>query len=347
MKWSKKEILVEVRGFLIILMLSILSVYGFCFDCWDFQNIPWNSLAYSTLAWLLLAYGNNFINMYLDRKISWIHQTFTRLLIGFITMIGYTTLAMYAVVYFLFQVLDEPLVSPGNLSSNLVPALLVTAFITTLMLGRSFLFSWRESALNEEKLKRENIQSRFESLKNQVNPHFLFNSLNVLTELVYLNQDKAVDFIHQLSAVYRYVLENRENEVVPLEEELSFLEKFFFLQKIRFQEGLEMEVEVQSKYSHVPPMALQLLVENSIKHNVISEEEPLHIRIIEKDDYLEVSNNLQIKRLNEVSSGVGLANIKERYSYLTEKEVSIIETDSLFLVRLPLLKVKKHARTAH
>ena len=347
MKWSKKEIVKEVRIFLTIILLSVLTVYGFCRACWSFQQIPWQVLAQSAMAWVLLSYGNGFINEYLDKKISWIHQTFVRLLIGFVAMVGYTTLAMYAQAYFFYWILDRPMVSPQDLSSNLLPTLLITAFITTIMLGRSFLFSWRESAINEEKLKRENVQSRFESLKNQVNPHFLFNSLNVLAELVYLNQDKAVDFIHQLSGVYRYVLENREQEVVSLEEELSFLDKFLFLQKIRFQEGLEVEIEVQSKESQLPPMALQLLVENAIKHNIISEEEPLHICIIEKDDYLEVSNNLQIKRLHEASSGVGLPNIKERYRYLSEKEVQVIQTDQIFLVRLPLLKIKRHARTAY
>lgn len=337
----------EGRVFLTIILLSVLTVYAFCRSCWSFEQIPGQLLAQSAMAWLLLSYGNGFINEYLDKKISWIHQTFTRLLVGFVAMVGYTTLAMYAQAFLFYWLLDRPLLSPGDLSANLLPTLLITAFITTIMLGRSFLLSWRESAINEERLKRENIQSRFESLKSQVNPHFLFNSLNVLTELVYLNQDKAVDFIHQLSAVYRYVLENRENEVVALEEELSFLEKFFFLQKIRFQEGLEMEIEVQSKDSQLPPMALQLLVENAIKHNVVSEEDPLHICIREKEGYLEVSNNLQLKQLHEASSGVGLANIRERYEYLTEKPVHITQTDHHFTVRLPLLKVRKHARTAN
>jgi sensor histidine kinase YesM len=347
MKWSRRRIWIEARGFLLIILLSVLTIYGFCRECWSFQQIPWQALSQSAMAWVLLSYGNNFINTYLDNKISWIHQTFVRLLIGFIAMVGYTTLAMYAQAYFFYWILDRPLVSPQDLSSNLLPTLVITAFMTTIMLGRSFLLSWRESAINEEKLKRENMRSRFESLKSQVNPHFLFNSLNVLTELVYLNQDKAVDFIHQLSAVYRYVLENREHEVVPLEEELAFLEKFFFLQKIRFQEGLAIDIQVQSKDSQLPPMALQLLVENAIKHNIVSEEQPLHIRIIEKDDYLEVTNNLQIKRLHEPSSGVGLPNIKERYSYLSDKEVFVVRTDTLFMVRLPLLKTRKHAHITH
>lgn len=347
MKWSRKEIWIEVRGFMIIILLSILTIYAFCTECWSFEQIPWQALAQSAMAWVLLSYGNGFINTYLDDKISWIHQTFVRLLVGFVAMVGYTTLAMYAQAYFFYWILERPMVSPQDISSNLLPTLLITAFMTAIMLGRSFLLSWRESAINEEKLKRENMQSRFESLKNQVNPHFLFNSLNVLAELVYLNQDKAVDFIHQLSGVYRYVLENREHEVVPLEEELNFLEKFLFLQKMRFQEGLEVEIKVQSRDSFLPPMALQLLVENAIKHNIISEDDPLYIRIIEKEDYLEVSNNLQVKRLHEPSSGVGLPNIKERYRYLSEKEVQLIQTDTLFIVSLPLLKTKKHAHTAY
>lgn len=347
MMLRRNKIFIEVRGFLIIMLLSFLSVYAFCADCWSFQQIPWKALSYSAVAWVLLSYGNGFINTYLDEKISWIHQTLLRLVLGFVSLIVYTTLAMYAMAYFFLWVLEKPLIHPSDISTNLLPTILITALITAVMLGRSFLLSWRESAINEERLKRENIQSRFESLKNQVNPHFLFNSLNVLAELVYLDPDKSVEFIQELSGVYRYVLDKRENEIVTVAEELAFLDKYFFLQKIRFQEALQVEIEVRSVESHLPPMALQLLVENAIKHNVVSEEQPLRIRIQEREEYLEISNNIQPKKIMETSSGVGLPNIKERYSFLTKKEVQIIRDAASFTVLLPLLKLKKHAHIAY
>lgn len=344
---SNKRVLSEVKRFAGVLLLSFLSVYVFCTSCWSFEQIPWITLSYSAVAWLLLFYGNGFIHDYLDNHFSWLHQMTIRLVLGFVAMIGYTILAMYAMAYFFLLVLEKPLVYPSQISGNLWPTLLITSLITAVMLGRSFLFSWRESAINEEKLKRENIQSRFESLKNQLNPHFLFNSLNVLAELVYLDQDKSVQFIQELSGIYRYVLDKREKEVVLVAEELAFLDKYFFLQKIRFQEALQVDIQVSSVESFIPPMALQLLVENAIKHNIVSEEQPLQIRILERENYLEVSNNIQPKKLMEPSSGVGLPNIKERYSFLSKQEVEVVQNSDFFTVRLPLLNIKKHAHTAY
>lgn len=335
------------KGLFLLFLLSAITVYAFCPPCWNFEFIPWKNLLQSFTVWVLLAYGNSFISSKLDERISWIHHTFKRLTLGFLAMVSYTTLAVYAQAHFFSWLFENNFISTDNFYYSFLTALLITVMMSAIALGRFFLLSWRQSAINEEKLKRENIQSRFETLKNQVNPHFLFNSFNVLTELVYQDPDKAANFIQELSAVYRYVLEKREQEVVPLEEEITFLEKYIFLQQIRFQEGIIFEIQIQSKDSQIPPMSLQMLIENAIKHNVVAEDQPLHIQIIEQDAYLEVRNNLQEKRLQEASSGLGLSNIQERYKYLSEQEVKISKTDTHFIVRLPLLKVKKHARTAY
>lgn len=338
---------VRIKGFIILLLLSVITVYAFCPKCWSFEFIPWKSLLQSATIWLLLGYGNSFISSKLDQKFSWIHHTFKRFAIGFLAMVTYTTLAVYAQALFFSWLFENSFIGTDDFYYSFVTALLITILMTSIGLGRSFLLSWRQSAINEEKLKRENIQSRFETLKNQVNPHFLFNSFNVLTELVYQDQDKAAQFIQQLSAVYRYVLEKREQEVVLLEDELAFLEKYIFLQQIRFQEGLVFEIAVHSKDAQIPPMSLQLLVENAIKHNIVSEDEPLHIQILEQEGFIEVKNNIQEKRLQEASSGVGLANIQERYKYLSEKEVKISKTEKSFSVKIPILTIKKHAHITH
>ena len=337
----------NLKGLVILLLLSVVTVYAFCPPCWTFEFIPWEGLLQSATIWLLLAYGNSYISIKLDQRFSWIHHTFKRFALGFLAMITYTSLAVYAQALFFSWVFGNSIVDTDNFYYTFVTALLITTLMTAIGLGRSFLLSWRQSAINEEKLKRENIQSRFETLKNQVNPHFLFNSFNVLTELVYQDQDKAAQFIQQLSAVYRYVLEKREQEVVLVADELAFLEKYMFLQQIRFQEGLVYDVQVQSVEAQIPPMTLQLLVENAIKHNIVLEDEPLHIRIIEQDGYIEVLNNIQEKRIPEASSGVGLSNIQERYKYLSEKEVKISKSDSTFSVKLPLLTIRKYADTTY
>ena len=206
-----------------------------------------------------------------------------------------------------------------------------------MLTSRSFLFNWRQTAIDAEKFKRESTVAKFESLRNQVNPHFLFNALNALTNLVYEDQDKAVKFIKQLSEVYRYLLETRDKEIVPLEEEKQFLKSYLFLQQIRFGDKLKLDISLEGKPCMIPPLVFQMLVENAIKHNVISEDQPLCIRIYRESAYIVVENNLQKKEvLPTESPGVGLDNICKRYEFLTDKKVEIMR-DRNFKVRLPML----------
>ncbi len=210
------------------------------------------------------------------------------------------------------------------------------------MHGRSFLLNWKQSSIAAEQLKRESIAAKYESLKNQVNPHFLFNSLNALSNLVYEDQDKAVKFIKQLSEVYRYVLDTREKEVVSIAEELKFLQSYLFLQQIRFGDKLKIEISVRKEAINVAPLALQLLIENAIKHNVVSEDDPLTVRIFEADQYIVVENNLQKKTsLGEPSAGVGLQNICKRYEFLSDRKVETIKDEKTFTVKLPILNQQK------
>jgi LytS/YehU family sensor histidine kinase len=210
------------------------------------------------------------------------------------------------------------------------------------MHSRAFLINWKVSQINAEKFKRESVAAQYESLKSQVNPHFLFNSLNALTNLVYEDQDKAAKFIKQLSEVYRYVLDTREKEVVMISEELKFLQSYIFLQEIRFGNNLKIHVDIKNQTFQVAPLALQLLIENAIKHNVISSDDPLQIRVYFSGDYLVVENDLQLKlSITESSSGFGLENIKRRYSFLSDNEVIVESTADKFIVKLPIVKVDK------
>ena len=188
-------------------------------------------------------------------------------------------------------------------------------------------------------LQEENIISQFESLKAQVNPHFLFNSLNVLSSLIYIDQQKASKFVRQLSKVYRYVLEHKDMDTISIKEELPFIESYIFLLKTRFDQNLIIDLNIPGDKTNlkVAPMVIQLLIENAIKHNIVSKAKPLRVAICLKDDYLEVRNNLQLKSSTEVSSKVGLNNIKKRYEYLTNRKVLIEESDNAFVVMIPLL----------
>jgi two-component system LytT family sensor kinase len=220
----------------------------------------------------------------------------------------------------------------------------ITAFITMIFLISNFFNSTKRYIAREKQYKKEKIALEYEALKSQVNPHFLFNSLNALTSLVTKDQEASVKFIKKLSDVYRYVLESKERQLVKLSDELKFVESYIYLQKIRFEDSLTVDIRVKSLDNHVIPISLQMLVENAIKHNSILNDSPLHISISEIDDYLIVENNLQKRRTvkgetTETDKNVklGLENLKSQYSHFANKPVIIEETKGKFIVKLPLI----------
>ncbi len=199
---------------------------------------------------------------------------------------------------------------------------------------------WRTSLAEMEKYKKENAEYRFETLRTQVNPHFLFNSLNTLSSLMYEDREKAAGFIRDLSDVYRYVLENRSRETIPLREEVKFIRSFVYLYQLRFDNKLKVEIDISDSFQdkQIAPMTLQMLVENAVKHNIVSVKKPLEISVTANESgYLTVRNNLQKKPTEMVSSEIGLKNITSRYAYLTAKPVEVLETVSEFIVRVPLI----------
>jgi LytS/YehU family sensor histidine kinase len=191
--------------------------------------------------------------------------------------------------------------------------------------------------MEAEKLKKEQAEARFEALKNQVNPHFLFNSLNVLTTLVHKDADQAEQFIRRLSTVYRYVLDSRDKEVVTLDEELKALEAFLFLMKTRFGDAFEARIEVPDRQGRVAPLTLQMLVENALKHNEVSKSMPLSISIVQQNGHLEVRNNLQPRSNPGEGSGVGLENIRGRYRFLTDRPLDVRRDADFFTVIVPIV----------
>ncbi|MDN5215605.1 histidine kinase [Fulvivirgaceae bacterium BMA12] len=299
-------------------------------------------MAYSLAVWVTLWRGNAYLSCWLDLWISWFKFPVRRLIVGLIAMTVYTTLMVYLLML-AFQWVFNAQWPPEVIVSNIKFSLLITLIISAFMHARFFLANWKKSELDAEKMKNESLSSKYESLKNQVNPHFLFNSFNALVDLIYHDQDTAAKFVKQLSVVYRYVLEQQEKEVVPLEDELTFVKSYLFLEKIRYGDNLQVHYSVDiNALLTVPPMSIQMLVENAIKHNIISREEPLTIDIrLEGSEYIVVSNNLQKKQVSaNNSTGVGLKNIKARYQFLTNKLVQILEEKDHFTVKLPFLQIQ-------
>jgi LytS/YehU family sensor histidine kinase len=222
---------------------------------------------------------------------------------------------------------------------SLVIAIVVTLLVNSIYAAGEFFNYWRNSVREQEELKRTGITAEFEALKNQVNPHFLFNSLNTLTSLIEEDTARATEFVAQLAHVYRYVLLNRDKETVSLGEELEFTRSFIYLNQVRFGDNLQVHVDVPAHVwsKHVPTLSLQMLVENAVKHNVISKDKPLTVHIGMNGNRLCVRNNLQRKPAPVAGSQIGLTNIMSRYAFYTHDEVEVSEQAHEFRVCLPLL----------
>jgi len=244
-------------------------------------------------------------------------------------------------------------VAGGGGLLTMIIEIVVVIIIALVLYTQEFFNSWRNAVKNEEALKRDKLALQYESLKNQVNPHFLFNSLNSLSGLIGTDDEKATRFVKQLSEIYRYVLEHKDRELVPLETEMQFVNNYISLMQIRFGENFIMKIDLpRNKLLKVIPLSIQMLIENAIKHNIISSEKPLTIMIYpEGEDHLVVQNNLQKKSSiladeNSDWEKHGLINIKSRYEYLSkgvfmvngsEEEPFPEELDGSFNVKVPMI----------
>ncbi len=222
---------------------------------------------------------------------------------------------------------------------------MMIAFIITLIFHSFYFYK----ALQDVKLKEKTFESKsnsakFDALKNQLDPHFLFNSLNVLSALIDEDTDKAQDFTIGLSKVYRYVLDQKNKDLVSLSGEIKFAETYLNLLKMRFEDSLEVDISDEAKTTEakIIPLSLQLLLENAVKHNKVSEQFPLKIKIYIEAEYLIIENNLQpkIDSRNQNRNGIGLENIQSRYELFTNQKCEILKTEQIFAVKLPLLQLQ-------
>ena len=300
--------------------------------------------AWSFVIWLTQYYGNGYIFYFLDQKWPWLDYPIKRLLIGFLALVLYSFVAILIVNISFYRIISGEFPDPfmNWAAHNGKIAVSISLIISTIMTTIGFFRSWKQSVKQEEHLKVEMLDHKYKTLLNQVNPHFLFNSLNVLSSLVYDDQDLAVKFIRQLSKIYRYTLENRERDMVSLQEERRFIDSYVFLLKIRFEAAMEVDVDIpDDKDQYLLPMALQILVENAIKHNKVSIENPLKVKIYVEDDYIVVSNNLQRPSSKEESFGFGLDNIKKRLDFLTDRPLIIEEDGYQYIAKVPILTILK------
>lgn len=288
------------------------------------------------------------LNQKLDEQLSWQEGISRRLVTQLVLNLSLTVFVVVILrnlIIRFFSWADSRVIRLQDEGIILLVFTGVVMVIVFIDLGIYLMQQWRETATEAERVKKENMEFRFDRLRNQINPHFLFNSLNTLASLVYQSPETASQFVRQLARVYRYVLENKDKELISLAEEWEFMEAYLFLVKIRFEEGLRLELHIpdEARSRMIPPMTLQLLVENALKHNVVSAIKPLKLTIKVEGDYLVVENNLQPKLSPEPSTKTGLENIKTRYAMMTSRPLKIDSDSEKFTVSIPLLEVESPA----
>ncbi|GAB4402621.1 MAG: hypothetical protein OHK0039_00880 [Bacteroidia bacterium] len=306
------------------------------------DRVHYVAISWITAVLVLTVLGNWLISRRLDTVFSWQDQTAARFWVQ--TLLG-TLFALLCIniTYFLAKRLFLD-INPDRyqfLVLNvyglfvIAPLILVYGILYVMM-------QWRRSMVYSEELKQENIRSSLESLRNHLDPHFLFNNLNILSSLIDKDPYAAQDFLAAFSEVYRYVLQSRGEELVPLHREMEFVDAYVYMLRQRFRDNIDIRVEIapQARRRFIPPLSVQPLIENAIKHNRATDSLPLPIHIEADGDALTVRNRLQRKSEAPVGSGFGLANLHKRYAYLSDKAVQVRETDDEFSVTLPLLSLE-------
>lgn len=290
---------------------------------------------------ILIWLGNRGIAKWLDRRYPWNDFVSRR----FFVQLGLSTIYSLSIVNLTFylyrQLFTQSTPDLDQFAVMNIYGLLFVLPAVSINFGIYFLQQWKKSKLRAEQLEKERIRSQLESLKSHLDPHFLFNNLNILGGLIGQDDNRAQKFLTSFSDVYRYVLKNKNEELVPLGEEMKFLDSYIQLLRMRFKDAMLINKDPQLEEGnyYVLPMALQILLENVIKHNYLTEEEPLDLEIRIDGESIVVQNSIQKKDSSATSIGTGLENIRKRLSYLTDQQLEVMNIDSHFIVKLPLLKV--------
>ena len=279
----------------------------------------------------------NAIHKFLNKILPFSGRLYWRISIQLIIGILIMLLIVSAIIVFLDGYIPFPVTNVTK-GMMIVSQVLISMVINMMFISDYFIRQWKEGILSAERFEKEKAEMKYHHLKNQVNPHFLFNALTSLDALIKSDPDLASRYVGHMAKVYRYVLEHKEREVVPLKIELEFIRHYLCLQKIRFGESLQIDTTVSKTAGEkgIVMVTLQLLIDNAIKHNEIHSQFPLHIHIFDKDDYLIVKNKKQIRKVM-TSNKQGLLQLVELYEYLSDRQVLIQDELEHFIVKVPLL----------
>ena len=322
--------LISLLAILILIFVEFMSISHSVFE-------ELSVYLYAIVAFNIVSEGNILVNKYFEKKYPWTYKVSARIAKQLLLSLVWTSLI--GVLFFFIipaksHKLDE--YTRGFILTFTFGALFVLIFNAILFI-RSFITNWKISLLENEKLKHEKLKSDYAALQNQLNPHFLFNSLSVLISEIHFNSGRAEVFARKMSDIYRYVLQCKDKTTVTIKEELQFIESYTFLHNIRLGDAVKLDVDLSQEELDltIPPLTLQLLIENALKHNKANEKEPLKIKIHISDFRLVVTNNLQ-KKKTTYSIGTGLNNLNERCKLLYGKGIEYGEENGLYKVSLPL-----------
>jgi sensor histidine kinase YesM len=294
---------------------------------------------------VLVWFGNRLLTKYLDKKLSWSKWGNSRFFIHLFVVLCYLLLLVNVTYYIIKTTLTaDPPTREQLIVMNAYGALIfIPAF--SIYFSLHFLKHWRESEVESARYQKETMRSQLDLLKNHIDPHFLFNNLNILSALIDKDKQASKIFIDKFAEVYRALLKTASNDLITLNDELNFIQSYIYLIRTRFETNIQFTINVreETKRKMIPPLTLQMLIENAIKHNIILENQPLQIEITTDQENLAVSNTLNAKNKTvdeEEEGGSGLLNIEKRYAYFTSRPVKIVKTSSHFEVTVPLLEVE-------
>jgi sensor histidine kinase YesM len=337
----KKILIFFIIGCIIFVVRNL--IYG----DFNFNNINELLINFSfyQLYSFVLGYSNWVYFDYLEKRDWEVNEQIKRIVIGVlgsvvITLIGLFVLKMFTAILYYGSTFNEFIAAQSY--QNYTFGIWVSLTVIAVFHFVYFYNRYQKRKVKESQIVAKTETAKFESLKSQLDPHFLFNSLNVLTSLISENPDQAEKFTTKLSKVYRYVLEHKDKDLIPLEDELKFANSYMELLKMRFEDGIKFNIpeKVSNQELKIVPLSLQLLLENAVKHNIINSDKPLKISIYEENNFLIIENNISPKASIDKGTKVGLKNIDQRYSLITNQSVEITNKNQIFKVKLPLLTQK-------
>jgi sensor histidine kinase YesM len=332
-KW--REIIIRFAGIAIISLVSVFVDFGYSQGDTNFTKAFIVSFIRPALIWN----GSMIIIQYAVHRFPVFKETVKLIAFQVIALCVFVLLVELGEIYTVENYLKVAM-SFTEKRTLIIGSLLITFMISSIYASVAFFLEWKENLLRTQALEKANLEARYDTLRNQVNPHFLFNSLNTLLMLVN-NNPVASKYVESISEIMRYMLQSQDKEAVLLRDELKIARDYVFIQQSRFGDKLQVEFDVPEKYYHyaIPPLALQMLLENAIKHNVVSKDDPLKVRVYMQDSlFVVIENTIKAKIDKDPSTGVGLDNIRNRYIHLTGKDIIVKLENGKFVVMLPLFE---------